>query len=124
MAYNPIFDTADAHVVLNGTPDVQSLRQPKQRMLRRGYFSLDRLTGEIAWHGETIRLGREQHHLLTLMLEHAGQILSSEYLASALDIAPLNVKPMVCNLRSTLQEHGVSGWLPREVEGTGFVLWR
>lgn len=124
MAYNPIFDTTSSHTILDSGLDVQTVRRPQQRVLRRGLFTLDRLTGEIAWQGEVVRLGREQHAMLTLMLEHAGQILSADYLASALDVAPLSVSAHVCALRANLQEHGISSWLPRGVEGAGYVLWR
>ncbi len=124
MAYNPIFDAVTPDVAVESDVEVQLVRRPRQRIVRRGAYALDRMTGTIEWKGETLHLRREQRELLALLLERAGQILSMDSLATLLGISSSAVETRMSSLRAQLQEYGISMWLPRRVDGAGYVLWR
>jgi DNA-binding response OmpR family regulator len=80
-------------------------------------------TNVIRWRGETLRLSQDNRQTLHVLLQHAGQILSSERLAALLQIASDTVDAQIHSLRTALEAAGVT-WLPRRAEGCGYILWR
>ena len=91
--------------------------------LRVGAYVVDAQTLVIRWRGEPLRLTNEQRRALRVMLQHAGQIMSCERLASLLHITADKVDAHIHSLRTTLEAAGVT-WLPRRAEGCGYILWR
>ena len=93
------------------------------RPIRIGAYTMDATTSVIRWRGETLRLSQDERRTLQVLLQHAGQILSSERLAALLKIASEKVDAQILSLRATLEAAGVT-WLPRRAEGCGYILWR
>jgi len=93
------------------------------RPIRIGAYTLDVTTNVIRWRGETLRLSQDNRQTLHVLLQHAGQILSSERLAALLQIASDTVDAQIHSLRTALEAAGVT-WLPRRAEGCGYILWR
>ncbi len=93
------------------------------RPMRIGAYTMDATTNMIRWRGETLRLSQNDRQMLHVMLQHAGQILSSERLAALLQIASDKVDAQIHSLRIALEAAGVT-WLPRRAEGCGYILWR
>ena len=96
---------------------------PAMKAVRVGAYTVEAKTAAIRWRGELLRLSGEQRQMLRVMLQHAGQILSCERLASLLDIASDKVDAHMASLRAALESAGVT-WLPRRAEGCGYILWR
>ena len=96
---------------------------PSMKSLRVGAYTMEAKTMAIRWRGELIKLSGEQRQMLRVMLQHAGQILSSERLASLLDTTADKVEAQMASLRASLEAAGVT-WLPRRAEGCGYILWR
>lgn len=96
---------------------------PRARGLRVGAYTIDAQTSTIRWRGELLSLSGDQRQTLRVLLQHAGQILSRERLASLLHIASETVDAQILSLRATLETAGVT-WLPRRAEGCGYILWR
>ena len=96
---------------------------PRARGLRVGAYTIDDQTSTIRWSGELLSLSGDQRQTLRVLLQHAGQILSRERLASLLHIASETVDAQILSLRATLETAGVT-WLPRRAEGCGYILWR
>lgn len=96
---------------------------PSIKALRVGAYTVDAKTMAIRWRGEVLGLSGDQRHMLRVMLQHAGQILSCERLATLLDIAADKVDAQMAALRASLEAAGVT-WLPRRAEGCGYILWR
>ncbi|HEU5347975.1 MAG TPA: hypothetical protein VFU63_05120 [Ktedonobacterales bacterium] len=95
----------------------------RAKALRIGAFTVDAQTSAIRWRGEMLRLNADQRHALRVMLEHAGQIMSRERLASHLQITADRVDEHMLALRAALEAAGVT-WVPRRAEGCGYILWR
>jgi DNA-binding response OmpR family regulator len=93
------------------------------RPIRIGAYTMDVTTNVIRWRGETLRLSQDNRQTLHVLLQHAGQILSSERLAALLQIASDTVDAQIHSLRTALEAAGVT-WLPRRAEGCGYILWR
>lgn len=93
------------------------------KALRVGAYTVDAKTMAIRWRGELLRLSGEQRQVLRVMLQHAGQILSCERLASLLGVTADKVDAHVASLRASLESAGVT-WVPRRAEGCGYILWR
>ncbi len=93
------------------------------RPIRIGAYTVDVTTNVIRWRGETLRLSLDNRQTLHVLLQHAGQILSSERLAALLQIASDTVDAQIHSLRTALEAAGVT-WLPRRAEGCGYILWR
>lgn len=96
---------------------------PRLKHIRIGAYTVDAQTNVIRWRGETLPLSSEQRQTLRILLQHAGQILSCERLASLLHVAAEKVDTHVYSLRTALEAAGVS-WVPRRVDGCGYILWR
>jgi DNA-binding response OmpR family regulator len=93
------------------------------RPLRIGAYTVDATTSVIRWRGETLRLSQDDRQMLHVLLQHAGQILSCERLATLLQTASNKVDAQILSLRTALEAAGVT-WLPRRAEGCGYILWR
>lgn len=96
---------------------------PRVKPIRIGAFTVDAQTHTIRWRGEVLTLSGEQGQTLRVLLQHAGQILSRERLASLLHIATDRVDSHIQSLREALEAAGVT-WVPRRAEGCGYILWR
>lgn len=96
---------------------------PRLKHIRIGAYTVDAQTNVIRWRGEMLPLSSEQRQTLRILLQHAGQILSGERLASLLHVAAEKVDTHVYSLRTALEAAGVS-WVPRRVDGCGYILWR
>ncbi len=120
MEYAVLSDDAAAAQI--GLADSTPLmRRPK--LLRVGSYTMDLISGAVRWRGEPLRLGLEERELLAIMLQRAGQILSCERLASMLGTTVEAAEARLATLREKLQADGVT-WLPRKVNGCGYILWR
>ena len=97
------------------------LRRPK--IMRVGGYTMDMISGAVRWRGEALGLGLEERELLGIMLQRAGQILSCERLASMLGTTVETAETRLATLREKLMAVGVT-WLPRKVNGCGYILWR
>lgn len=95
----------------------------RAKAIRIGAYTVDAQTSVIRWRGEIIRLSAEQRRALRVMLEHAGQIMSRERLATHLQITADNVDAHMQALRAALEAAGIT-WVPRRAEGCGYILWR
>ncbi len=95
---------------------------PLVKPIRIGAYTMDAKADVIRWRGELLRLSGEERQTLRVLLQHAGQILSCERLASLLHVACDTVDTHIHSLRSTLEASGVT-WLPRRAEGCGYILW-
>jgi hypothetical protein len=95
----------------------------RMKPIRIGSYTLDAKTNVIRWKGELLRLSNEERQTLRVMLQHAGQILSHERLASLLHTTSDKVDDHMHSLRITLLASGVT-YLPRRAEGCGYILWR
>jgi DNA-binding response OmpR family regulator len=84
---------------------------------------MDVTTNVIRWRGETLQLSQDDRQTLRVLLQHAGQILSCEQLASLLSIASDAVDLQIRSLRLSLEASGVT-LVPRRAEGCGYILWR
>ena len=93
------------------------------RPLRIGAYTVDATTSVIRLRGEMLRLSQDDRQMLHVLLQHAGQILSCERLATLLQIASNKVDAQILSLRTALEAAGVT-WLPRRAEGCGYILWR
>lgn len=91
--------------------------------IRVGAYVVDRQTTVIRWRGEPLRLSEEQRQMLHVMLQHAGQIMSCERLASLVRTPAETIDARISSLRAALEAAGVT-WLPRRAEGCGYILWR
>lgn len=117
--------------VTNGMPSTKSkvadegiaLLPHMMKPIRIGAYTVDAKTNMIRWRGELLRLSQDERQTLRVLLQHAGQILSRERLASLLHIASDRVDTHIYSLRTTLEASGVT-WLPRRAEGCGYILWR
>jgi DNA-binding response OmpR family regulator len=96
---------------------------PRMKSIRIGAYTMEAKSDVIRWRGELLRLGQDERQTLRVLLQHAGQILSCERLASLLNIAADRVDSHVHSLRASLEAAGVT-WLPRRAEGCGYILWR
>lgn len=103
------------------TDSAPMLRRPK--MLRIGGYTMDSMSGAVRWRGEALKLGLEERELLGIMLQRAGQILSCERLAVMLSTTVEKAEARLATLRETLLSEGVT-WVPRKVNGCGYILWR
>ena len=111
---------------MGGAPDTKHERialLPTMKALRVGAYTVDAKTMAIRWRGELLQLSGEQRQLLRVLLQHAGQILSCERLASLLGTTADKVDAHIASLRASLESAGVT-WLPRRAEGCGYILWR
>lgn len=95
----------------------------RSKAIRIGAFTVDAQTSVIRWRGEIVRLSAEQRRALRVMLEHAGQIMSRERLATHLQITADKVDVHMQALRAALEAAGIT-WVPRRAEGCGYILWR
>lgn len=95
----------------------------RKKHIRIGAYTVDAQTNVIRWRGEMIPLSGEQRQTLRILLQHAGQILSCERLGHLLHVAAEKVDSHVYSLRTALEVAGVS-WVPRRVDGCGYILWR
>ncbi len=92
---------------------------PRRRVVRFGVFEVDLRAGELRKHGTRIRLQQQPLRVLTLLLEHPGEIVTREELREA--IWPTNafgsfdegLDAAIYKLRSAL---GDSAESPRFVE--------
>ena len=70
---------------------------------------MDAQTNVIRWRGEMLSLSSEQRQTLRILLQHAGQILSGERLASLLHVAAEKVDTHVYSLRTALEAGRILG---------------
>ena len=91
--------------------------------IRIGFYTLEAKTNVIRWRGELLLLSNEQRQTLRVLLQHAGQILSRERLATLLHTTSDQVDEHIHSLRASLIAAGVT-CLPRRAEGCGYILWR
>jgi len=92
-------------------------------VVRFGGFSLHRSTRSIFWLMASLSLREEEHALLALFIEHAGQILSLTQIAALLGRQQCaEVELHVSALQQSLHAQGVPR-VPRRVEGLGYILW-
>jgi DNA-binding response OmpR family regulator len=73
---------------------------PRLKHIRIGAYTVDAQTDVIRWRGEMLPLSSEQRQTLRILLQHAGQILSCERLASLLHVAAERVDTSVYSLRT------------------------
>jgi DNA-binding response OmpR family regulator len=121
MEYAVLSDDVSSAQVGTLADSSPALRRPK--LLRVGAYTMDPATGAIRWRGEGLHLGLEERELLGVMLQRAGQILSCERLATLLSTTVESIDARVGALRDKLVADGVT-WLPRKVDGCGYILWR
>ena len=105
------------------TADLSGSVLARAKPMRIGAFTVDAETSTIQWRGEPLRLSDDEHKTLRVLLQHAGQIVSCDRLASLLHVASNSVDARVRSLRVTLEASNVT-WLPRRAEGCGYILWR
>ena len=92
---------------------------PVRRAYRFGQFVADLPSGELHKNGITIKLGQQPFQILTLLLEHAGQVVSREQLRQALWPADTfvdfehNMNSAINKLREALNDSADS---PRFIE--------
>jgi DNA-binding response OmpR family regulator len=126
MGYTPAFDLLEmSETVLAGRPAARTTGAHRQEhtLLRFGGLVMDPRTGATSWSGTVLALPVEERETLSVLLRRAGQIVSRERLASALDIKLEHVDRRVERLREALRAAG-STCLPYVVEGLGYILWR
>ncbi|HEV2460305.1 MAG TPA: hypothetical protein VGS80_18260 [Ktedonobacterales bacterium] len=129
MAYTPAFDTLDSVEPLAAAAvDLKEERRPTRRptpraSLRFGGFQMDPLTGATSWGGRSLTLSAGDRQLLAVLLRRGGQIVSREYLATALGTTVRAMEERVERLTTMLKHEGVR-CLPCQVDGLGYVLWR
>jgi len=58
---------------------MQKAENPYSR-LRFGVFEMDLRTGELRKHGVQVRLQKQPFQVLTMLLEHAGEVVTREEL--------------------------------------------
>jgi len=90
-----------------------------------GDFELDRRAGELRKHGLTIRLPDQLFHLLELLIEHSGQVVTREQIRSSLWSDRFvnfdeSINSAIKRLRQCLEDSAMNPRLIKTLPGRGY----